>query len=227
MKYLFILLATFSLTSVIAQTKVTAEDAYKVLKKKPKNVQLLDVRTDKEYESKHIKNSIQVDWNNPTVFESTTSKLNKKKPVYVYCLSGGRSTKAAKVLAEKGYDVREIEGGIMKWESNNLPLISKASTLSGLNKKHFLELTKEHPIVLVDFYATWCGPCKEMEPHINYVKNNYKGKVQVVKIDVDQNNKLIKELKISSIPQLYVYKNGKLTWKKEGYTDLETIKQNL
>lgn len=227
MKYLLILLGSLSFSAGIAQTKVTADEAYSVLSKKPKKVQLLDVRTDKEYASKHIKNSIHADWNNPSAFEANTKKLNKKKPVYVYCLSGGRSMKAAKALAEQGYDVREIDGGIMKWENSNLPLETRSSNLAGLTKKQFEELTKEHGIVLVDFYASWCGPCKEMEPHIAYIKNNYKGKVEVLKIDVDQNSKLTKELKITSIPQLYLYKNGKLSWQKEGYTDLETIKQKL
>ena len=215
------------MTAAMAQTKVAAEDAYKVLSKKSKKVQLLDVRTDKEYDAKHIKNSIHADWNKATDFENATAKLNKKKPVYVYCLSGGRSSKAAQVLAEKGFDVREIEGGILKWENNNLPLEKKNTQLAGLSKKQFEELTKQHAIVLVDFYATWCGPCKEMEPHIAQIKKNYAGKVEVLKIDVDQNSKLAKELKVSSIPLLHIYKGGKLSWQKEGYTDLETIKQKL
>ncbi len=227
MKYILILLATLSITAVTAQIKVTATEAYQVLNKKPKKVQLLDVRTDKEYAAKHIKNSIHADWNNAEIFEEKVKTLNKKKPVYLYCLSGGRSAKAAKMLTENGFEVREIEGGILKWENSNLPIESKDTMLSGLTKRKFEEIVKQHEVVLVDFYATWCGPCKEMEPNIAHIQNKYKGKVEVLKIDVDKNSNLTKALKIGSIPKLYIYKKGKLTWQKDGYTDLETIEKNI
>lgn len=223
-----LLLLIASACTAIGQTKITASEAAKIFEKN-KKVQLLDVRTQKEYTDKHIANSINLDWNQKAEFEEgTSSKLNKKKPVYVYCLSGGRSAQAAKTLAEQGFTVYEIEGGILKWEAANLPLERNLSqTPKGLTIKQFKALTKDEQMVLVDFHASWCGPCKEMEPFIKQVAKKYTGKVKVVKIDVDENGTLTKQLGITSIPVLYLYKGGKRTWKHTGFADLETIEKQL
>ncbi|MBS1953007.1 MAG: thioredoxin [Cyanobacteria bacterium SZAS-4] len=63
--------------------------------------------------------------------------------------------------------------------------------------------------VLVDFYATWCGPCKHMAPVVDEVANEFAGKAKVFKVDVDQNPMLSQGLGIESIPTLVVFKGGK------------------
>ncbi|MBL1408765.1 thioredoxin domain-containing protein [Sphingobacterium faecale] len=198
------------LTTAFGQTKITASEAAKIFEKN-KKAQLLDVRTQKEYTDKHIANSINLDWNQKAEFEEgTLSKLNKKSPVYVYCLSGGRSAQAAKNLADRGFTVYEIEGGILKWEATNLPLEKNLSQApKGITLKQFKALTKDEQMVLVDFHASWCGPCKEMEPSIKQIAEKYAGRVKVLKIDVDENDTLTKQLGITSIPVLYLYKGGK------------------
>ncbi|MDR2282217.1 MAG: thioredoxin family protein [Sphingobacterium sp.] len=223
-----LLLLIISAGTAFGQTKITASEAAKIFEKN-KKVQLLDVRTQKEYTDKHIANSVNLDWNQKTEFEEgLLSKFNKKSPVYVYCLSGGRSAQAAKNLVERGFTVYEIEGGILKWEAANLPLEKSLSqTPKGLTLKQFKALTKDDQMVLVDFHASWCGPCKEMEPFIKQVAEKYKGKVKVVKIDVDENDTLTKQLGITSIPVLYLYKGGKRIWKHTGFADLVTIEKQL
>ena len=228
MKYIiFALLICLSSSNVFAQTKVSAKEAFAILSKKAKKVQLLDVRTNKEFESKHIKNAIHANWNNESQFEQALAQLDKKKPVYVYCLSGGRSTKATKVLADKGFEVFEVDGGIMQWEAANLPLINLDNKIAGLTLKEYKKLIKNYPIVLVDFYAEWCGPCKEMEPTIHQIAQTHKENVKVLKINTDENSTLTRQLGITSIPTLYIYKNGKQTWSKTGISDLQTIEQKL
>jgi len=64
--------------------------------------------------------------------------------------------------------------------------------------------------VLVDFYATWCGPCSEMSPIVDKVADQYKDKLKVFKVDVDKNPELAEDLQIESIPLLTLFKNGKL-----------------
>ena len=88
---------------------------------KSKEIQLLDVRTKEEYQQGHIANALQANWNDDTEFEKRTSSLNISKPVYVYCLSGGRSAAAASNLRKKGYNVVELKGGINAWRNANLP----------------------------------------------------------------------------------------------------------
>ena len=76
--------------------------------------QLIDVRTPDEYNSKHIDNAVNIDINNPN-FDLELAKLDKTKPVFVYCLSGGRSQGAASQMVKMGYQNVYNLGGINGW----------------------------------------------------------------------------------------------------------------
>ena len=85
------------------------------------NVQLLDVRTQNEYDIAHIKNASLIDVKNEDNFKNAIKVLNKKQPVYVYCRSGVRSHRAAEILNKEGFKVFELEGGILNWIEEALP----------------------------------------------------------------------------------------------------------
>ena len=68
-------------------------------------------------------------------------------------------------------------------------------------------------VVLVDFYANWCGPCKMLSPILDELDDN----IKVVRVDVDKNEELAKKYNIFSIPTLFLYKNGKLVGTKNGF----------
>jgi len=72
---------------------------------------------------------------------------------------------------------------------------------------NFNEIIKNK--VLVDFYATWCGPCKMIAPVISKIAEEYKGKVKVAKINVDDENELAMKYQIQNIPTLILFKDGK------------------
>lgn len=80
-----------------------------------KKVQLVDVRSKSEYEEGHIRRALNIDINNKSFVKIAEEKLNKKKPVAVYCRSGKRSKRAAIVLSEKGFTVYELDNGIKGW----------------------------------------------------------------------------------------------------------------
>lgn len=80
-----------------------------------KKVQLVDVRSKSEYEEGHIRRALNIDINNKSFAKIAEEKLNKKKPVAVYCRSGKRSKRAAVVLSEKGFTVYELDNGIKGW----------------------------------------------------------------------------------------------------------------
>ena len=85
-----------------------------------KKVQLVDVRTAKEYKNGHIENAINIDFYNKRVFEDAFNTLNKEQPVYLYCRSGARSMKAARKLVDMGFSkIYDLEGGYRRWSSSS------------------------------------------------------------------------------------------------------------
>ncbi|WP_161555245.1 rhodanese-like domain-containing protein [Dokdonia sinensis] len=89
---------------------------------KDTNTQLIDVRTVVEYESGHIKGAKNIVYNSEA-WNSSIEKLDKSKPVYVYCKKGGRSAKCASLLEEAGFTtVYDLNGGIMEWQGEGKPI---------------------------------------------------------------------------------------------------------
>ena len=76
--------------------------------------------------------------------------------------------------------------------------------------------------VLVDFFATWCGPCQMLSPVIEELDKQVN--IKVLKIDVDEVSDLAREFRVMSIPTLIVFKNGKMTKKELGYMPIERLK---
>lgn len=87
------------------------------------NVQLLDVRSAEEFEDGHIKGALNIDVQEPEFEAEAANRLEKEKPVYVYCRSGRRSLLAGEMLAKDGYNVVDLDGGILGWERNGMPIV--------------------------------------------------------------------------------------------------------
>ena len=77
-----------------------------------------------------------------------------------------------------------------------------------VQQEQFEKLINQEKLVVVDYTATWCGPCRLIAPIIDQLAEDYQGKAEVVKVDLDQNKGNAKQYKIRSIPTVLIFKNG-------------------
>lgn len=89
------------------------------------------------------------------------------------------------------------------------------------------EVLKSKEPVMVDFFATWCGPCKMMSPTVEKLAVAYKGKVKIGKLNVDDNNEISTKYGIQSIPTLIFFKGGQAVDQLIGFQSEEALKQKL
>lgn len=80
----------------------------------------------------------------------------------------------------------------------------------------FNEIINQKQLVLVDFYADWCGPCKMMSPILQETKAVVKDEVKIIKINVDQYQDLASEFMVRGVPTLMLFKDGKMLWRQSG-----------
>ena len=178
--------------------------------------QILDVRTADEYKSGHLKNALQANWLDKPEFAYRTSSLDKSKTVYIYCLSGGRSSAAAQALREQGYTVINLEGGINAWKANGISVEGADPNARQTSMKSFQGQINSNTITLVDFGAEWCPPCRKMEPVVqSFVKDN-SHKLALLKMDGGIETELMKLLQVEALPTFILYKNGKEIKRKQG-----------
>ena len=81
--------------------------------------------------------------------------------------------------------------------------------------------------VFVDFWAEWCGPCRAVSPAVEELSGEYKGKIDFVKINVDQNNELSQKYSIFSIPTLAIFENGKIIAQSAGAASKDKIRSYI
>lgn len=89
----------------------------------------------------------------------------------------------------------------------------------------FNEIINSDQPVLVDFFATWCGPCKTMSPILDDVAKQVQGKARVLKIDVDKNQQAAAAYQVRGVPTLILFKNGKQLWRQSGVVDANQLVQ--
>jgi thioredoxin len=222
----------FGSNNLMAQTSANldANTFASKLKQQP-SAQIVDVRTSGEFSQGHIQNAKNIDVSSNS-FQQLAAKLDKNKAVYVYCLSGSRSSYAMNVLSQMGFnEIYNLTGGMMRWRAANLPETTNNESTkpasSGMTIAQYQALLNTNKLVLIDFYAEWCSPCKKMKPYLDEISKEMKDKVVVIRIDADANKDLVKSLKIQDLPVLNLYKGKKLIWTNKGFITKEEVVKKL
>lgn len=189
------------------------------------NPQILDVRTPEEFSGSHIDNAANVDWLGDS-FVAGAEKLDKTKPVFVYCKSGGRSKSAASKLQELGFTtIYELQGGILKWDAEGMSKPSDKTV--GITVDEYNKLLKSDKKVLISFYAEWCAPCKKMEPYILKMQKEKDSDVTIIRLDADKNKTLMDAMKISELPALFLYEKAEKKWQHSGFISEEDLRKQI
>jgi thioredoxin 1 len=179
--------------------------------------QLVDVRTPDEFSKDRIQSALNVDYNGAG-FKEQVRALDPTRPVLIYCLSGGRSARAAAYMRDQGLKVFELKGGLLQWRSKDFPLQRTRPVAEGLSLDKYKALTSTS-LVLVDFHAPWCAPCLKMAPELKALAGEMSGRFSLLTINVDENNIVVRALKIESLPVLMLYRNGEVVWSTNHYIE--------
>jgi thioredoxin 1 len=89
----------------------------------------------------------------------------------------------------------------------------------------FNEINNGNALVLVDFYAEWCGPCKMMSPILQEVKLDLKEAVKIIKVNVDQHQDLASHFMVRGVPTFMLFKTGKMLWRQSGVLSTKDLIQ--
>lgn len=191
---------------------------------------LLDVRTPEEYSRGYIKGSTSINIAD-TEFASKISLLQKDKTILIYCLSGSRSLASANYMSRMGFKrIYTLQQGLMDWNRQGYALEKSSQAVASAGttytQQSFDKLLKDNKLVLIDFHAVWCAPCKAMNPVIDKVSTDFKGRARVEKVDVEANKAITSSYQVQSVPGFVLFKEGKKVWSYNGtisYNDLAVV----
>lgn len=93
------------------------------------------------------------------------------------------------------------------------------------NKKTFAQIIQDDRLVLVDFYAEWCGPCQVMKPILKELKDALGSDITILKVDVDRNPSASQKYSIKGVPTLILFRKGQIIWQHSGVLSVEQLKK--
>ncbi len=123
--------------------------------------------------------------------------------------------------------VYELSNGLVAWNSKNLPLAGAGNQTNTdkISMDEYKMMIRSDKVVLIDYYAPWCDPCKKLEPILANLQQQYIGKIKVVRLNIDENKQLAIQLSIQSIPLIKICKNGVEVWTNNGMMEESDLKK--
>lgn len=93
--------------------------------------------------------------------------------------------------------------------------------------ENLTDIIKGSQLTLVDFYATWCGPCKMMHPVLEQLKKELGDSIRVIKVDIDKNESTAMQMRIQSVPTLMLFQSGEMKWRQSEAMSLADLKATI
>lgn len=234
MRFLFLFIIILGTTKWLgAQNSATIQINSKELAELLRSQEgvLLDVRTQREFQNGHIENAGQLNYY-ALDFKKRLLLLPKDDRIYLYCNTGYRSDRAADFLIENGYtQVYNLQHGIMEWERYDFPVMidpnAQPDTDDKFDPRDFETLLAQNELVFIDFYAPWCGPCRNMMPMIDSLKVEYHERIPIIKINADASKRLMRQMELISVPYFALFRDGHLVFEHYGIINREKLKGQL
>ncbi|MEA5138903.1 thioredoxin domain-containing protein [Arcicella rigui] len=226
--FIFFTILSFANINISLSQVLSADEFEKKYSEKP-NAQLLDVRTSGEYGGGHLPKATNIDYRSPE-FIQKISTLDKTKPTFVYCLAGGRSKAAVEVLKQNGFtEVYDLQGGYLKWSAGKKPVegSKENNEAKGYSKSEIDALLNTKGLVILDFFASWCGPCLKMMPTVDKLSQELTGSVKFIKVDADASKAVVEEYKVDEIPTFIIFKDGKQVKRSTGYLEEKALRKMI
>lgn len=102
-------------------------------------------------------------------------------------------------------------------------MVAVFQTINITKMSNFSTIIKSEKPVLIDFFATWCGPCKMLSPILREVKDSLGDRISIIKIDVDKNQQISSQYQVRGVPTMILFQNGKQLWRQSGVLTKEEI----
>lgn len=220
--------------SAFAQKKdaflLSADDFDAKLKAKAETAQLVDVRTPAEFASGHIKRAANINFTDDDFEDASKKKLDKNKPVFLYCFSGKRSADAAGFLRTMGFkEVYDLNGGFAQWTASSKPYVSSnpnTKPIAALTLQNLDDIVRANDVVMINFYTDWCEACKKMTPLLNKVADENK-QIKLLKVDSEKNDIIASVFKVEESPTYVIIKKGRRVWSGTGEISEQELKDVL
>lgn len=186
--------------------------------------QVLDVRTIGEFRSGHLKGAMQADWLDHEQFVERTAYLDKRAPLFVYCLSGGRGAEAVEFLRGHGFtQVKNLDGGLIAWKGAGKKLVACKPHGKETPPETYTAIISSAPNVIVNFGAEWSPTCKKMQPVLKEFIDNKNAALKVVAMDGGTEYRLMKDLDVHALPTYILYRNGVEDSRKQGVLSMSEL----
>ncbi len=192
---------------------------------------ILDVRTPEEVAQGHISGASVLNIYDKD-FERKLNLMQKDKPIYVYCRSGGRSSKAAQTMNANGFkSIYNLTGGIGAWNNAKLPLEKTdnvpAEKAAPLSRNDFEEKLAAKSVALADFHTEWCMPCKQMAPIIDNLEKEFANQASIIRVDLDSSPELGSSFEVQGVPVFILFVDGKEQWRHSGTIDVHVLQAKI